>query len=110
MQTKSEKMQDLLSKINLLANKEKMVRKVASSYGLAAAKLRALEWDRLEQAKELENERYTLALAYNKIKNPCPAVLIAAEKALGRQLTVDEILEIEIAYAKKINGCSSNAQ
>ena len=108
--TKTEKIDNLINEINKLRRAESTVLARASKYGVIAAEARAKEVNLIAEARVIQNERYKLSLEYNKIKNPCPDVLAQAEKALGRRLTYEEVIEIEQVYAKKTNRTSSMAQ
>jgi len=101
---KQERMEELSKLIYDSARIETEYRKRARALGIRAAKLFARESKWLEKATAIAQKRHEYAVEYNKIKNPCPEVIISAEKALGRKLTIDEVFEIEAAYAKKIGG------
>lgn len=103
------KMQTLTDEINHLLEQENNLRKKANEIGLRCAELRAKESALIYEAKQIETRRYELALEYNRVKKPCPQILLSAEKALGRKLTIDEIFEIERIYAEKTQRNRSDA-
>lgn len=95
-------LEELLSQIKSLQRDEESLRKEAAELDSELMKLTIKKYHIMNRAREIEEERHALAYQYHEIKTRCPNILILAEKAIGRRLTLEEVQEVELAYAKKV--------
>lgn len=98
----SKSLTQLVEEIAQLQRAEKTVLARAAKLDYHMVVLRTKKEKILSEAKSIEMKRHELAREYHKIKSPCPTILAAAEKELGRRLTFDEVQRIELYYNEKV--------
>ena len=101
------KLEDLLKQMKLLQEEEENLRKEATDLDSQIMKLMVKKYHIMTDAKSIKEKRYSLAIQYHEIKTRCPSILILAEKAIGRRLTLEEVQEVELAYAKKVSNSTN---
>ena len=94
----------LVEEMAQLRRAEKTVLARAAKVDYHMVVLRTRKEKILSEAKAIELQRHELAREYHRIKSPCQNLLTAAEKELGRRLTLDEVQRIEIYYNEKSKG------
>lgn len=104
MSQPSKSLTQLVEEMAQLQRAEKTVLARAAKVDYHMVVLRTRKEKILAEAKAIELQRHELAREYHKMRSPCPSVLRAAEKELGRRLTLAEVQRIEIYYNEKSKG------